>query len=108
MIWENSSVTVVSLFFAFVLLGIFVIFRWVKDKTKTVSTLRLFIQVSAVFAVFMGLILGPFNTPLWAPLGPAPRDRLLGSEILGTQFPDGLSVPILACYYASGRNRITY
>jgi polyferredoxin len=51
----------------------------------------------------MGLILGPFNTPLWAPLGPAPRDRLVGADFFGSQFPDGLSVPILACYYASGR-----
>jgi hypothetical protein len=103
MVWENSSVTVLSLFVAIVLLGIFIILRWVKDKTKKVSTLRFFIQVAAVVAVFMGLILGPFNTPLWAPLGPAPRDRLVGAEFFGNQFPDGLSVPILACYYASGR-----
>lgn len=103
MVWENSTVTVFSLFIAIVLLGIFIILRWVKDKTKTVSTLRLFIQTAAVIAVFMGLILGPFNTPLWAPLGPAPRDRLVGAELFGNQFPDGLSVPILACYYASGR-----
>lgn len=103
MVWENYSVTVMFLFVALVLIGIFVISRWVKDKTKTASTLRVFIQAAAVLAVFMGLILGPFNTPLWAPLGPAPRDRLIGSELFGTQFPDGLSVPILACYYASGR-----
>ena len=103
MVWENSSITVLSIFIVVVILGIFVILRFVRDKTRKVSTLRLFIQVVALIAVFMGLILGPFNVPLWAPLGPAPRDRLIGTEFFGTQFPDGLSVPILACYYASGR-----
>jgi len=103
LVWENSSVTVLSIFVVVVILGIFVILRFVRDKTRKVSTLRLFIQVVALIAVFMGLILGPFNVPLWAPLGPAPRDRLIGTEFFGTQFPDGLSVPILACYYASGR-----
>jgi polyferredoxin len=59
--------------------------------------------VAAVFAVFMGLIIGPFNQPLWEPLGPSPRDRLVGINFLGNQFPDGLSIPILACYYPNGR-----
>ncbi len=103
MIWENSSVMVLTVFGTILLLGIYIILSRVRDKTKKVSTLRLFIQLVAVVFVFMGLILGPFNTPLWAPLGPAPRDRLVGTEFFGNQFPDGLSVPILACYYASGR-----
>jgi polyferredoxin len=51
----------------------------------------------------MGLIIGPFNQPLWQPLGPSPRDRLFGADFFGNQFPDGLSVPILACYYPNGR-----
>ncbi|NLE05929.1 MAG: 4Fe-4S binding protein, partial [Crenarchaeota archaeon] len=57
----------------------------------------------AVFAIFMGLLLGPFNQPLWQPLGISPRDRLIGIELLGSQFPDGLSIPVLACYYPNGR-----
>jgi ferredoxin-type protein NapH len=103
MLWENSSVLVVAVYLAIALAGIVLILKLSKDKTRRASTLRLFIQVIAVVAVFMGLILGPFNTPFWQPLGPAPRDRLLGTEFFGNQFPDGLSVPILACYYASGR-----
>jgi ferredoxin-type protein NapH len=102
-IWENSSLLVISIFTAITLVGIFAILKREKDKTRKVSTLRLFIQIIATIAVFMGLLLGPFNTPLWAPLGPAPRDRLVGADLLSYQFPDGISVPILACYYASGR-----
>ena len=51
----------------------------------------------------MGLILGPFNVERFLPLGITPRDHLLGADVLGNQFPDGISVPILACYYPNGR-----
>ena len=100
---ENSSVLTTLIFTAIVLVGIFCILKWTKDKTEKVSTLRLFIQIVAVVAVFMGLILGPFETSLFQPLGIAPRDRLIGENFFGLQFPDGLPVPILACFYASGR-----
>ncbi len=101
--WENPSVPVVLIFIAIVVIGVFLILKFSKNKTRKVSTLRLFIQIAAVFVVFMGLILGPFNLPLYRPLGPSPRDRLIGAELFGNQFPDGLSVPILACYYPNGR-----
>jgi ferredoxin len=100
---ENSSVLTTLIFTAIVFVGIFCILKWTKDKTRKVSTLRLFIQIFAVVAVFMGLILGPFGTPRWLPLGIAPRDRLIGENFFGSQFPDGLSIPIYACYYPSGR-----
>ena len=103
MMWENSSVLVVSIYFALVAAGIFIVLKLSKDKTKRVSSLRLFVQIAAVFAVFMGLIIGPFNVPVFQPLGPSPRDRLIGADFFGNQFPDGLSVPILACYYPNGR-----
>jgi ferredoxin-type protein NapH len=103
MVWENSTPLVASIYLVIVLAGIFLVLKLSKDKTRKISSLRLFIQVAAVFAVFMGLIIGPFNQPLWLPLGPSPRDRLFGADFFGNQFPDGLSVPILACYYPNGR-----
>jgi polyferredoxin len=99
----TSDIIIVLAFVAVVVIGVVGILRLTKNKTKNVSNLRLFIQTAAVIAVFMGLPLGPFNMPLWAPLGPSPRDRLIGTEFFGNQFPDGLSVPILACYYSNGR-----
>ena len=103
MVWENSPPLVISVYSVIVLAGILLILRFFKDKTRNISSLRLFIQVVAIFAIFMGLLIGPFNQPLWRPLGPSPRDRLLGADLFGNQFPDGLSVPILACYYPNGR-----
>jgi ferredoxin len=103
MIWETPVAIVLPVYVLLVLVGIFLIFKLAKDKTKKVSSLRLFIQIAAVVAVFMGLILGPFNTPIFQPLGYSPRDRLVGANLLGNQFPDGVSFPVLACYYPNGR-----
>jgi len=101
--WENSPTLVVPIYIAIVVVGIALILKLSKDKTRKISSLRLFIQVAAVVAIFMGLILGPFNVPVFQPLGISPRDHLIGGDLLGTQFPDGISFPVLACYYPNGR-----
>ncbi len=103
MTYENPIIIILPLFAAIIIVGIFLILKLSKDKTRKVSTLRLFVQIVAVVAVFMGLIIGPFNQPLFLPLGPSPRSALVGSNLSGNQFPDGFSVPILACYYPNGR-----
>ena len=103
MILEDSSLLLVLLYLILAVVGVFFILKFSKDKTKKISSLRFFIQILAVIAVFMGLVIGPFGSPRWLPLGLSPRDRLVGAEFFGSQFPDGLPVPILACYYPNGR-----
>jgi ferredoxin-type protein NapH len=104
MSWENSPAIVLPIYALIVAVGIILILKLSKDKTRKISTLRLFIQIVAVVAIFMGLILGPFSDiGRFAPLGITPRDRLIGADVLGNQFPDGISLPILACYYPNGR-----
>jgi ferredoxin-type protein NapH len=83
--------------------GILAILIWVRNLTRKLSTLRLFIQIVAVAVIFLGLIIGPFGVAEWAYLGSAPKDIAIGKNILGRPYPDGLSVPTFACYYASGR-----
>lgn len=100
---ENNPYLVLAIFCVIVAVGIILILKLSKDKTRKISSLRLFIQIAAVVAVFMGLLIGPFNVPLFEPLGPSPRDHLLGADLLGNQFPDGIPLPILACYYPNGR-----
>jgi ferredoxin-type protein NapH len=101
--WELPSNIVLPVFFVIILAGIYLILKLTKNKTSKISSLRLFIQINSVIAIFMGLILGPFDTPLWQPMGPSPRSLLIGSTFLKNQFPDGFSVPVLACYYSNGR-----
>jgi len=105
MSWQNDPTTIISVYVLIVVVGVVLILKLSKDKTRKISTLRLFIQAAAVIVVFMGLLIGPFNQPgsLFYPLGISPRDHLIGKDILGNQFPDGISLPILACYYPNGR-----
>jgi len=103
MTWELPANIVLPVFIAIILVGIYLIIKLAKNKTNKVSSLRLFIQINSVIAIFMGLILGPFDIPLWQPMGPSPRSLLVGSVFLKNQFPDGFSVPVLACYYSNGR-----
>ena len=100
-VWEIPAIYVLPIYIIVIALGI--INKLTKNKTRKVSSLRLFIQVVAVIGIFMGLFIGPFNQPLFAPLGPAPRDHLIVGNLLGNQFPDGISFPVLACYYPDGR-----
>jgi len=86
-----------------ILAGILIILIWTKDKTKRISTLRLFVQIVFVPLIFLGLFIGPFGLPQNPNIGNAPRDALLGADLLGNQFPDGLSVPILSFWYPTVR-----
>jgi len=102
-VWEFPIAIAIPAYIIALAIGIILIYKFSKNKTRRVSTLRLFIQAVAVVGLFMGLFIGPFNTPRFAPLGPAPRDNLLAANLLGNQFPDGISFPVLACYYPDGR-----
>jgi polyferredoxin len=103
MVWENNSIIVLSAYIIVAMISVYFIYKLTKDRTQKISNLRLFIQIAALIAIFMGLLIGPFNTPRYRPLGISPRDRLIGSDFFGNQFPDGLSIPVLACYYPNGR-----
>ena len=101
MVWENDPNLVLLGYGIVLVAGIFLVLK--ISKNKKISNLRLIIQMAAVTAIFFGLLIGPFNTPRYSPLGIAPRDRLIGTELLGTQLPDGIPFPVLACYIPHGR-----
>ena len=103
MVWENNSTIVLSAYIIIAVTIVYLIHKLTKDRTHKISNLRLFIQIAALVALFMGLLIGPFNTPRYRPLGISPRDRLVGSSFFENQLPDGLSFPVFACYYANGR-----
>lgn len=86
-----------------ILAGILAILIWVRNKTEKVSILRLFVQFAILALIFAGLVIGPFTAVQFQPLGTAPRDIAVGKNILGVPFPDGMPLPVLACYYSSGR-----
>ncbi len=75
MVAETPIVIALPVYVIIIAIGILLIYKLAKDRTKKVSSLRFFIQIVAVVAIFMGLILGPFNPPqsTFGPLGPSPR-----------------------------------
>jgi len=93
----------VTIAVALILAGSLAILIWVRNNTQKLSALRLFIQIVAVAVIFLGLIIGPFGQDQWEYLGTAPKDIVIGKELLGRPYPDGLTVPTFSCYYASGR-----
>ena len=101
MVWENSATLVLLGYLAILAVSIFLVLKF--TKTKKVSNLRFLIQIAAVVAIFFGLLIGPFNDPFYQALGISPRERLIGKDLLGNQLPDGLPVPVLACYIPNGR-----
>jgi ferredoxin len=103
MVWEVPLSIVLPLYFFAAIVGIALIIKLSKDKTRKISNLRFYVQILAIFFIFMGLFIGPFDQPRWAPLGVSPRDHLIGSDLLGNQLPDGITFPVLACYYPNGR-----
>ena len=95
----------IILFVAALVIGLIAVLKLTKNRTRRISNLRVYIQIAAVIAIFFGLVIGPFNDAgsVWSPLGFSPRSRLLASDVLGSQFPDGITAPILACYIPNGR-----
>ncbi|MFA5363953.1 MAG: 4Fe-4S binding protein [Candidatus Bathyarchaeia archaeon] len=83
--------------------GVLAILIWKKNQTRRLSYLRVFFQVAAVVIIFLGLVIGPFGLVHLEYLGTAPRNSLFVNDLAGVPIPDGLSVPVLACYYPSGR-----
>jgi hypothetical protein len=54
MVTENSPYLVVPLYFLIIAIGIILILKLSKDKTRKYSSLRLFVQVAAVLAYSWG------------------------------------------------------
>jgi hypothetical protein len=69
MVAETPIAIALPIYVIIIAIGILLIYKLAKDRTKKVSSLRFFIQIVAVVAIFMGLIIGPFNQPRWLPLG---------------------------------------
>ena len=72
-----------------------------RRKTRKISSLRLFVQVTFVFILFFGVFIDHQNLPIPAEQI-APHEFLIGTDSLSA-LPDGLPVPVFGCYYPCGR-----
>jgi ferredoxin-type protein NapH len=72
-----------------------------KNKTRKISSIRLFVQIAFVLFLFFGVFIDHQNIPVPAEQI-APHEYLIGTSSLGPM-PEGLPLPIFACYYPCGR-----
>lgn len=83
-------------------IGLTVAITGIKRKTRSISSLRLFIQIGLVFLIFFGMFVDHQFIP-------RPVRQLMVHEfletptVLGVSMPDGLPVPFYGCYYPCGK-----
>ena len=73
-----------------------------RNKTRKISSLRLFVQIGLVFIIFFGIFVDHYGFPNPA-AQIAPHEIPIGTTVLGIGMPDGLPAPFFGCYYPCGR-----
>lgn len=73
-----------------------------RNKTRKISSFRMFIQISLILVLFVGVFYDHSNFPVPA-AQLAPHEFLIGTNALGVQMPDGLPAPWFGCYYPCGK-----
>jgi ferredoxin-type protein NapH len=83
-------------------IGVVVIATGRKNKTRNISSLRLFVQIGFVFLIFFGMFIDHRVVPVPAEQI-TPHEYLIATNVLGVSMPDGFPVPFFGCYYPCGK-----
>jgi ferredoxin-type protein NapH len=94
-----SLVTVAGIFLG---VGAVAVTTGRKNKTRTISSLRLLVQISFIFILFFGMFIDHRVIPVPAEQI-APHEFLIVTNVAGVSMPDGLPVPTFGCYYPCGK-----
>ncbi len=97
----KTNYNVYGLAAAVTIIGVVAVATGITRKTRKVSSLRLFVQVLLLFALFFGVFIDHQNLPIPAEQI-APHEFLIGAGSL-SPLPDGLPLPVLGCWYPCGR-----
>lgn len=73
-----------------------------KNKTRKISSLRLFVQIGFIFLIFFGMFIDHQRLPVPAEQI-APHEALIGNNVFGVSMPDGIPMPFFGCYYPCGK-----
>jgi ferredoxin-type protein NapH len=83
-------------------IGVVVFAVGMRNKSRKISSFRLFVQVLFVFILFSGIFIDHQYLPIPA-AQLMPHELLAGTNLLGFSMPDGLPVPTFGCWYPCGR-----
>jgi ferredoxin-type protein NapH len=73
-----------------------------RNRTRKISSRRLFVQIACVLLIFFGIFVDHQNLPVPA-AQIAPHEILVGINLFGVSMPDGLPIPVFGCYYPCGK-----
>ena len=83
-------------------LGIVVALFGIRNKTRKISSIRLFVQIFLLLLIFFGAFIDH-----WGYLPPTseitPHEINISTNVLGVDMPDGLPAPFFGCFYPCGR-----
>jgi ferredoxin-type protein NapH len=92
-------VTVAGIFLG---IGVVAVTTGRKNKTRNISSLRLFVQIGFIFIIFFGMFIDHRVIPVPAEQI-TPHEYLIVTDVLGVSMPDGFPVPLFGCYYPCGK-----
>jgi ferredoxin-type protein NapH len=92
-------VTVAGIFLG---IGVVTVTTGRKNKTRNISSLRLFVQIGFIFIIFFGMFIDHRVIPVPAEQI-TPHEYLIVTDVLGVSMPDGFPVPLFGCYYPCGK-----
>lgn len=96
------NVTVMAATIAALCAGGVILYFGTRNKTRKISSLRIFVQIVLVFILFFGVFNDHFTLPIPA-AEISPHEIDIRTNILGVSMPDGLPAPYFGCYYPCGR-----
>ena len=73
-----------------------------RNRTRKISSTRLFVQIFLVLLIFFGVFVDHQILPNPA-AQIAPHEVLVGTNLFGVSMPDGLPAPFFACFYPCGK-----
>jgi ferredoxin-type protein NapH len=97
----NTNYTVIAVAAVSISIGAVAFVTGTRNKTRKISSLRLFVQIGVIFLIFFGVFIDHQNLPIPAEQI-APHEYLVGASSLSAM-PDGLPIPAFACWYPCGR-----
>ncbi len=73
-----------------------------NNRTRKISSIRLFVQIAFVFMIFVGIFIDHQNLPIPAEQI-SPHEVLIATNLFNVHLPDGIPVPFFGCYYPCGK-----
>jgi len=98
----KPNYTVVGVAAVLVSVGTVALLLGTRNKTRKISSFRLFFQIALVLLIFFGVFIDHQNLPVPA-AQIAPHEVLIGTNVFGVSMPDGLPAPFFGCYYPCGK-----